>query len=50
MRDRRMAARPYYRKSYEQDRLTAIVSVTLLVGVLIGVTVTLGWLNLTGGA
>lgn len=48
MHDRR-SPRPYYRRTYEQDRFTAIVTVTLMVGVLIGVTVTLGWLDLTGG-
>lgn len=45
MRDRRMATRAHYRQSHEH----AVIAITLVVGVLIGVTVTLGWLNLTGG-
>ena len=50
MSDRRMASRPHYRKSLEQDRLTAIVAVAWITGVLCGVTIVLGWYSLTGGA
>ena len=51
MRERRaMASRPYYRKSHEADRLTAIVTIAWLTGILCGVTIVLGWYSITGGA
>jgi hypothetical protein len=44
-----MATRPHYRGSHEKDRLTAITVVSFMVGILIGVTLALGFVDLTGG-
>jgi len=50
MAERRAALQPHYRKSHERDRLSAIMGATFAVGVLMGVTITLAWFDLTGGA
>lgn len=48
--ERRRGATPHYRGSYEKDRLTAIVTVGFLTGVLMGVSIALAWMDITGGA
>ena len=45
----RRAKRPYYRKA-DEDKLTGIVVIAFAVGLLLGVTVTLGWIDISGGA
>ena len=44
----RRAKRPHYRKQ-DEDKLTGLMVVAFAVGLLIGVTVTLGWIDVTGG-